>query len=307
MRSDWNTSTLMTPSPAKPKEETSVALDFFRYDSHIDLLNAFVIRKQSEDKKAWSLGSWAKRLKLSSSAALVNVLKGRKLPSEDLGLRFAESMKMRPLEAEYFVTLLELARQKGSVGSVQLGLRRKLKALSTLATTDFLSVDRFSFVSRPHHFIIREMVNLRDYREDCQWISKRMKYSVSPETVRESIQNLIHAGLLERTRDGKLKMTSPFQDTTRDVPSEALKLYHEQCAEMAKQAIRTTPVAERDFSNNVLSVRMSRMQEMKDFIKAFREEFSGCFDSADGSADEVYHLNIQLFPVSQKDEEKAHA
>ncbi len=109
----------------------------FQYTTHTKLLLTFLEKKQSEkdsstkNRNTWSLGSWAKRLGLSSAAPLSNILKGRTLPSLELAARMSETMGLDSSETEYLILLVELERQKNSIELIRNALRERIAELRT--------------------------------------------------------------------------------------------------------------------------------------------------------------------------------
>lgn len=300
----------LTKTPARI---TKNELDIFEFSSPIEFIDSFLkLKSKTRDqniktRNAWSLGSWAKRLKLSSSATLTNILKGRKLPSPELCERMALSMSLRPLEAEYFHTLVEMYRQKTSGDVVKIGLQRKLRALASLAKTATVDPKNFEFVCKPHHHILREMTSMNDFREDAEWIRKRLRFPLTQDEISSAIQDLLLAGLLERSPEGHLRPSSPFHDTQQDLSQDAVKKYFIEAFELSKNSVYGVGVRERNLSSNTFLIEKSRIPEIKNFIQNFRQEFLGCFSTEPGKGDAVYQINIALIPTTQEPNERGDA
>ena len=68
-------------------------------------------------------------------------------------------------------------------------------------------------------------------------------------------------------------------------------------------ALTDTPKAERDISTITMNVNPERLPELKKMFENFRKqvvEFAGTEIKSD---DEVYQMNLQLFPVTQVNNE----
>ena len=88
--------------------------------------------------------------------------------------------------------------------------------------------------------------------------------------------------------------------TEEDVSQEALKRFHEGALEIARQAIRSVPVLDRQISSLTLAVSLSKVSEMKDFIRRMEDGFIRQFSESSGG-DTVYQFQTQLFPLTQKE------
>ncbi|MBS1962401.1 MAG: DUF4423 domain-containing protein [Bdellovibrionales bacterium] len=274
--------------------------EVFAHETLTGLLCAFIDDKKAARTGGWSLGSWSRRLGLASASSLSNVLKGRAVPSDNLTTKIAETMDLAPVEREYLSVLVEIARERSPSSNRRVELRRRSAALRASARTERIGTTEAEFMtSAPWPFIIRELANLRDFREDPEWMANRLKFPVDREAIAESLSVLLRFGLLARTKDGELKLSAPIRETEPDRESESTRAYHEMSAKLAEEAIRTTPVEARDFSSLVLNVRHESMPEMKRAIERFRQEFCGEFDQTDGTGEDVYQLNLQFFPVTR--------
>jgi uncharacterized protein (TIGR02147 family) len=75
---------------------------------------------------------------------------------------------------------------------------------------------------------IREMVRLDQFLEDPHWIVRQSRFPIARADVRPVIKSLLRLGFVERDASGRLKVASPNTDTLNDVPSEAIRRYHQQ-------------------------------------------------------------------------------
>ena len=109
--------------------------------------------------------------------------------------------------------------------------------------------------------------------------------------------NLEKAGLLKR--DGNhLKGTFNSLDTTRGIPSPALREAHAQYIDKAKSALTEFSPDERDITGITLAVSSKNLPKAKDLIRQFRRELTELLEQ--GETDEVFRFNIQLFPLTHK-------
>lgn len=112
-----------------------------------------------------------------------------------------------------------------------------------------------------------------------------------------ALSNLEKVGLLKR--DGnQLKGLHKSIITSRGIPSPALREAHLQYIDKAKSALTEFSVDERDITGTTLAVSHKNLPKAKALIQQFRMELSELLEQ--GEADEVFRLNIQLFPLTHK-------
>lgn len=96
----------------------------------------------------------------------------------------------------------------------------------------------------------------------------------------------------------KLKIAEGRINTSNDVASEAIKRYHEQMLEHARESVRSADVDERELTASCLVMRVSNLSQAKVMIREFRSKFARTFEEDGGDA--VYQIQIQLFPITKR-------
>jgi DNA-binding transcriptional ArsR family regulator len=115
--------------------------------------------------------------------------------------------------------------------------------------------------------------------------------------IMRALTNLEKAGLLKR--DGpRFKITHKSLITSRDIPSPALREAHGQYIDKAKRALTDFSIHERDITGTTLAISNKNLPKAKELIQQFRAELAELLEQ--GEANEVFRLNIQLFPLTHK-------
>jgi uncharacterized protein (TIGR02147 family) len=261
---------------------------------------AFLIA-HAQDKKArnprWSYGSWAKSLGLKSTSSLTKILSGDRQPGPDLTDRLIRYFEFSPKEADYLKDLVRLNRVHRDP-RLSVALLEKMSKEHPQSALRVLDDQTFSLLSQWHIFAVREMTRLDRFVEDPQWMSREFKFRVGPRDCARAIQILLQTGLLTRDQDNRLILAEGRIDTQSDQASEAIKRYHEQMLENAKQSIRTIPVDRREITASTLVVRAQNMAQAKEKIREFKRNFCRTFEEPSG--DGVYQIQIQFFPLTEE-------
>ncbi len=270
--------------------------------NYTEIIRAFLDARRRTHPRAWSVRAWSRRLGLRSSGALVNILKRRAVPSPTLARKFATSMELAPAQEDLFRTLVEeeraLRAETPDPEHIRV-LSTRVAGLRIQAGTRLVEDARLRPISFPLWLGIREFVNLFDFREDPAWIRARLQTDVSQSEIAEALRTLESSGLLQRDRDGRLALSERYYDTVRDVPSATVRRFHDRAARLAQKMLRVAPVERRDYSATFLTLSRARLPELKARIREFRDQLIGEFDTIDGRGDEVYQMNVQLFPLTR--------
>ncbi len=95
-----------------------------------------------------------------------------------------------------------------------------------------------------------------------------------------------------------LEKTSKNVTTTHDVQSAALQLSHKQNLELAALALDEVAIEHRDITSITMAIDAKKLPLAKAMIKNFRRQLSEFLES--GNKNEVYNLNVQLFPLTKR-------
>jgi uncharacterized protein (TIGR02147 family) len=103
-------------------------------------------------------------------------------------------------------------------------------------------------------------------------------------------------------KEKKLHLAVKSLHTLQDVPSAAIRRYHDSMIENAKEALHVFPVEVREFQGKTIAIPNDQIQEAKQLIRNFSKHFDRKIDVT--RSDSVYQLNIQFFPLTDAIEKK---
>lgn len=209
-------------------------------------------------------------------------------------------------------TLSGILNQRRAVGSktlahimkkLPLSASEKKKILSTLMmpsqvraeATPFIEEEVLNIIKDWEHYAILAYLQLNKAKKTPGDIAKALRLP-QPKLLR-ALSNLEKTGLV--IRDGNnIKATCDGLVTTRGIPSPALREAHLQYIEKAKSALTDFSTNERDITGTTMAVSYKNLPKAKELIQQFRLELSELLEQ--GEVDEVFRLNIQLFPLTYK-------
>lgn len=250
-------------------------------------------------RKPITLERWAKKLNYRSPRSIAMVLKGQRLPSTELVLAFSTDLKHSENERRYFELLVRKEKYRGNVPKTIADELQKLNP--RLVRRKELESEIFSYVSGWHHYVIMQLVQTSEFRDDPEWIVKRLGKRLTVEDVQASLSLLEKLNFLNRDpATGKLRLSlaDPLI-TMEDIPSAAVRRHHVEQMDQARDALVHQPLMGREFSCLTLRASRKRLPEIKKAIREFRDKFDK--DFFDDVSDDVCQLNVQFFFHTQED------
>jgi uncharacterized protein (TIGR02147 family) len=157
-----------------------------------------------------------------------------------------------------------------------------------------LSLDTFAVVSDWHHYAILELTQCEGFRSSAAYISYRL--GITETSALSAITRLLRLGLLEEV-EGKWLKTDRFLSTGSDTASAALRNHHTQMLELAKRALESQGVFEREISSFTLSLNPAILPRLKGEIRSFMKRLVRLTEQHPPT--EVFQFGMQLFRLSR--------
>jgi uncharacterized protein (TIGR02147 family) len=148
------------------------------------------------------------------------------------------------------------------------------------------------------------MVEFPDCQESVEYIRNKLMFPTGPGAIEKSLAFLIETGFLVRDEGGKLRKKSVSLATGKIHEQEAVatiaRKAHCAMIDLARTAVATGSARERNVSNTTLSLSAGSYAAAVNRIEQLRFELLELAGS-DQKADQVFQLNINLFPMTKKD------
>jgi uncharacterized protein (TIGR02147 family) len=162
-----------------------------------------------------------------------------------------------------------------------------------------LAEDHFQLISDWYHLAILSLAKIKGAKGDPRWVASRLGIPVSIAS--EAMRRLERLGILQihpRLR----QITEPFVAVSAQ-PSVAIRNYHRQNLVLAAEKIDTIPNELREFQSLSFALDPAQLPALRKLIDKFIENSLQQAEEMPGV--EVYHLNVQLFPVTKTKGNKA--
>lgn len=269
--------------------------DIFRYlDYRSYLRDEFDERKRT--RPGFSHRAFARMAGFKSSNYAMLVIQGKRNLSGDGIMRIARALKLRKSEAEFFENLV---RFNQAASDIERNFHyARMSSNRRYAKAKPLEKGQFEYYSKWYIPVIREMVMLRDFKEDAAWIAARVQPPITPREAEAALALLIELGLIVRDGEGRLRQRDAHIASGDEVHQLSMTNFQREMIERAAASIEGTDARMREIGSVTFAVSQDMLVEAKRMIREFRSRLSGFLAGA-AEADAVYQFNIQLFNVSR--------
>lgn len=145
--------------------------------------------------------------------------------------------------------------------------------------------------------VIREMVCLKNFVSNLNWISKKLLPVVDETKVRDALNLLERLNMLKKVK-GVWRQVEAHLTTPLEVASSILHAYHRQLIQLSEQALQIA-AKDRDITAVTMALSPQQFQQLKERLAEWRDEIQNNLESATESSTRVYLLNMQLFPITK--------
>ncbi|MBI4238804.1 MAG: TIGR02147 family protein [Deltaproteobacteria bacterium] len=236
---------------------------------------------------------FARRAGFASPNFLQLVIEGKRNLSQESIHRFAGAFKLRRRERLFFEVLVHFNQAKDP--EEQNGYYQRLLEFPEYCQAVTLAQEQYEFLTRWYYPVIQDLTTLPGFREDPEWIAKRLRYEITASQAREALDCLQRLGLLICNDDGHLQPAERHLTTGDVARSAASYHYHQQMMERAKRALQTQTEAQREFGALTIALNTKQLKMLKTAIRDFRKVALNLLSQGDEQPTAVYQLNIQLF------------
>lgn len=275
----------------------ALTVDLFSFSDYRLFLNEHLIaRKNSQG--SFSVRNWCRRLGLKSPATLNMILRGHRNPGEEVVDKLSHYFDFSSEEREYFENLVKLAKHSGNEAKRCEILERIQRLYPNNNGFKEVDLSLFAFISNWYYSAIISLTSLSDFKEDGLWISKKLRSKITPKEGEAALQTLLKLGILKRSANGKIGVSKDHFITPFDLPSEAIKKFHEQHLDLARSAIREIEPDSREYSSSSFTISLNDLPAIKKEIRRLRNNLLKKFDKCTG--DSAYQFNFQIFPLTEQ-------
>ena len=255
-----------------------------------------------EERKRCSAFSWREFSHLagfSSSNYMKLVCDGKTRLSKVGVERVAMAMELEGGAKEYFAQMVVFA-DSGDEVKKNAALKR-MRELAKENKVRTLSADAYAYFSEWYNPVLRELAPMNPGAKPME-LSKLCYPEISATEIRKTLDFLVQMGLLQKHDEYHYVQTGKVVMGVAGMVPPAMRPMHRQMAKLAIGAIDNVPVEDRSFAGATMGISRDTYRRIACEAEKFRQRVVS-IASEDKHGEQVYRLNLQLFPLTRRQEE----
>ena len=250
-----------------------------------------------EERKRRSVFSWREFSKIAgfTSSSYMKVVCDGKSKLSRIGVeRTGAAMGLVGFEMEYFRAMVEFGQ--AATEEKKKAAYENMLAIAKVHKVRVLEGDLFEFYDSWQNPVVRELAPLMPGATPGE-IAKKCYPEISAAEVQQSLNFLTKAGLLKKAGDSSFVQAETSITGTPDATRLALRGMHRQMSKLATPAL-DLPVEQRNFSGVTMGVSRESYERIVKVLDECRRQIIA-IAADDKDIDQVYRLNLQLFPLTK--------
>jgi len=269
--------------------------DVFEYTGYRQYIADFYAERKVKSAFTWR--EFARMAGFSSSVHLKYVSEGRFNLGEEAVERVAKAMGLGGNRLEYFRAMVEF--DHAVTDNVKKEIFDRMLSIAKQSNAKVIEGDAFRYFDSWKNPVLRELAPAMPGAKPLA-LARACRPKISAAEVAESLNFLVKANLLSKDADGNYVQTDKYVTAgPMEAAPVAIRGLHRQMGEIALDTIEGVPQNERHFSGVTLGITSDAYDEIVAVINDCRRKIIE-IATRDDSTDEVYRLNIQFFPMTNK-------
>ncbi|MBN22890.1 MAG: hypothetical protein CL678_16510 [Bdellovibrionaceae bacterium] len=288
--------------PKKPTigQIPSEVLSVFNYVDYREFLaNSYEAKKKKNPSFSESAFCRKAGLGQNSRGYLKLVIQGKRNLTLNTMRGFIEALNLDPHEAIYFENLVFYNQSKKGKDKEYYFQRLCASSEGKESEQLLLKKSQWNYYSHWYYVAVRQIIGLSDFKNDLQWISKKLRNKVNTTEIQQAIHDLERMGLI-RKENNTWVQSQPHVKYSSGKYNHIYRKFQSEMLERAKEALFEDDYEERYVSSVTLTCPYEHIDELKKMIDEFRRKVSLSLSSSSEIQDQntVFHLGIELFQIT---------
>src|SRR5512133_584344 len=259
----------------------------------------------SESKKslkAFSYRYFTKKAGINSVGLYKDVVEGRQKLGKAFIYKFSSAMNHSKKEAEYFENMV-FFNESTSAEERTLYFERMISCQKTNAA--IIDVTRYEYYNKWYYSAIRALISFgrfSDNEKSYKKIGSILNPRIQPDEVKNALALLERLGFICKADDGIFRLTDASITTGVLKPHTNVLLmnvvnFQKEVMTLANESIDRFGIDRINLSTLTLGISEATVTVVKEELATLRNKIATLAKN-DSSADRVYQLNMQFFPMS---------
>jgi uncharacterized protein (TIGR02147 family) len=269
-------------------------VNVFEYVDYRKYLSDYFAEKKKRSR-FFSHRYFCNKLGLKSTNFMLLVIQGKRNISNELCFKISLTLRHSQLESAYFVNMVFFSQSKNYMEKNEYW--DKMKELRQKTKFGKINDYQYDYYNNWYNIAVRELVTLMKKPIDFKKLAKLVKPQITATQARNSLKLLLKLGLLQETKDGYIQKDKVIR-TDNSLNSLAVFNYHVKMSTIATEVLERYKREERNFSSCSMNLSEASYKKAVKHINELREKLMTLCEEEE-SPERVYHINFQLFPVSE--------
>lgn len=266
------------------------------YLNYRQFLNDFYSAKKKQNP-SYSYRLFVNKGDLGSPSHLKMIIDGSRNLTLNTIPKYQKALGFRKkADSEFFELLVKYNQEERPEEKIR--IFNEIMAMKRKKGLSVLEKHQFDLLAHWYYVAIYVLVDMPDFKNDPEWISTRLRRKITTKQVEEAVEALEALRLIEKDpARGYRQLNGPLS-TSEDLVELSAYRYHKQMGELALSSLGFDSMNIREFNGVTVSINKEKLNILKEKIRTFRKEINELTSNMD-DADQVYQLNIQLFPLTE--------
>ena len=271
-----------------------------QYDNYRTFLKDFYINEKQRSEK-FSYRYFCKKAGIKSPSFYKEVVDGKRDLTPKMADAFAKALRLTTSDRRFF-KLLVAFNQSGSQQEKQLYLEQMHK-FRRRVRQKAVPLKFYDYFSQWYHPVIRELVCIADWDNDYTKLARMVRPPITTLEARESVKLLLSLGFIRKNEFGYYEQETPAISASSEILNIALRKHNKKMTQLAGKAIDEVPRDKRVIRSLTIGISSGSYQLIQEEMQSFAERILRIVDD-DKTSNNVYTINMHLFPVSTEKETK---
>lgn len=271
------------------------AIDIFSFNDPREYLRA-VLALRKKRNRSFRLSAFAKDVGFASPSLLSMLLSGKRRLAPSAAEKLARSLDLTGKRKSYFLAMTHSQSLRSGPGEKQEAAEAML-LIKTKARKATLALDQYHFLTNWYYPVIYTLAGTSGVSSNPKSLAQRLGRGLTEAEVKTAITALENLGLLRREGEGYVRL-APRLVTDEDVRNVAFPRYHREMNRLAAEAI-SLPLEQREFNGLTVAIPQALLPTVKERIRKFRTELNEYLSAHETGAEDIFQMNIQLFPLTE--------
>lgn len=305
MDQEASKSTISQPLRAKAEldfQELPLVSQYLDYRGYLNDFYQYKRMKTKGQIRPYSYAMFSAAANVKSPNYLKLIIEGKRNLSKDMAQKFARAMSLNKEQTDEFCTLVNFCQAKDPAD--RNSYLRELNQLRVNKKLKDGEIDKKVWHRLPGWlgFVVYSMLDLRDVDFSPRGLAPYFRGQATGDQIKEAIDFLNELGFIKKQEDGSYVKASKLGDKPEEIPTAHIRKLQSEFTFLAMESLFRDSAVDREFGSLTLCMTEKEFEELKFTLRQFRKRLTKDYNiqRLQEPGDRVYHLNVQLFPVTAK-------